>query len=76
MLNEVIDTYKNLNIEIAFTGMKGPVRDALEKGGIMKKISYNNCFMSIQEAVDAYEERKINKQIETKYFKYIKQTNS
>jgi len=39
MLNEVIDTYKNLKIEIAFTGMKGPVRDALEKGGIMKKIS-------------------------------------
>jgi len=76
MLKDIITKYKNLGIDIAFTGMKGPVRDVLEKSGIMKKISYTNCFMSIQEAVDAYEERKKNKEIEVKYFKYIKQTNS
>jgi len=75
MLQEVISTYKNLQIEIAFTGMKGPVRDALEKGGVMEQISYHNCFMSIQEAVDVFEESKTNKEIEMKYFKYIKQTN-
>lgn len=76
MLQEVISTYKNLKIDIALTGMKGPVRDALEKGGVMKQISYHNCFMSIQEAVDKFEESKSNKQIEMKYFKYINQTNS
>ena len=76
MLFEIIETYRNLKIEIAFTGMKGPVRDALKKGGIMNEISYNNCFMSIQEAVDVYEDYKINKETELKYFKYIKQTNS
>lgn len=76
MLFDLINMYKNLNIEIAFTGMKGPVRDALEKGGIMNEISYNNCFMSIQEAVDVYEDYKTNMETETKYFKYIKQTNS
>ena len=75
MLSEVIDTYTSLKIDIAFTGMKGPVRDALEKGGLMKKITYTNCFMSIQEAVDAYEERKKNQQAEIKHGKYIKQTN-
>ena len=51
-------------------------RDVLEKSGIMKKISYTNCFMSIQEAIDAYEESKKNKEIEVKYFEFIKQTNN
>ena len=75
MLKDVINKFENAKIEIAFSGMKGPVRDVLEKSGIMKKISYSNCFMSIQEAIDAYEERKKNKEIEGKYFKFIKQTN-
>jgi SulP family sulfate permease len=76
MLRDVINKYKRMNIEIAFSGMKGPVRDILDKSGIMKKISYNNCFMSIQEAVIAYEESKKNKEIEVKYFDYLKQTNN
>ena len=29
-----------LNIEIVFSGMKGPVRDVLEKSGIMNNIGY------------------------------------
>jgi SulP family sulfate permease len=48
----------------------------LEKSGIMKKISYQNSFLSIQEAVDAYNERKTNNELEVKYFEYIKQTNN
>lgn len=76
MLNDVINIYKKLQIEIAFTGIKGPVRDALEKGGIMNKISYDKCFMSIQEAVDAFEEHKKSKSIDPKFTKYIKQTNT
>jgi SulP family sulfate permease len=76
MLSDVIAKYKSMNIDIAFTGMKGPVRDVLEKSDIMKKISYQNCFLSIQEAVDAFEEGKKNKESGTKYVDYIKQTNS
>jgi len=75
MLHEVISFYKSMNIEIAFTGIKGPVRDALEKSGIMKKISYDQCFMSIQEAVDAFETKSQNSEIEVKHHDYIKQTN-
>jgi len=75
MLDEEIQKYKELHIDIAFTGIKGPVRDALEKGGIMKKISYEKCFMSIQEAVDAFEENKKDSEIEGKYDSYIKQSN-
>ncbi|MBK5208024.1 MAG: solute carrier family 26 protein [Flavobacteriaceae bacterium] len=76
MLSDVIAKYKSMNIDIAFTGMKGPVRDVLEKSSTMKKISYQNCFLSIQEAVDAYEEGEKNKEAGKKYFDYIKQTNS
>ncbi len=76
MLNEEIRKYKELNIDIAFTGIKGPVRDALEKGGIMKQISYEKCFMSIQDAVDAFEENKKNQDIKRKHTTYIKQSNN
>lgn len=76
MLSDVITKYKSMNIEIAFTGMKGPVRDVLEKSGIIKKIGYQNCFLSIQEAVDAFEEGKKNKETGIKFSDYIKQTNS
>ncbi len=76
MLNEEIRKYKELNIDISFTGIKGPVRDALEKGGIMKQISYEKCFMSIQDAVNAFEESKKNQDIKRKYTSYIKQSNN
>jgi SulP family sulfate permease len=76
MLNEEIRKYKELKIDVAFSGIKGPVRDALEKGGIMEKISYEKCFMSIQEAVDAYEDSKHHQNIDKKYVDYIKQSNN
>ncbi|MBI9040001.1 SulP family inorganic anion transporter [Lutibacter sp.] len=76
MMNDVISKYHSNQIEIALTGMKGPVRDVLEKSGVMQKIRYENCFMSIQEAVDAYEDTVKNKELELKYFEYIKQTNN
>ena len=75
MLKDVINKYKNMGIEIAFSGMKGPVRDILDKSEIIKKIDYSNCFMSIQEAVDMFDDRKKNKEIEVKYFDFINQTN-
>jgi len=76
MLYEEIRKYKELKIDISFTGIKGPVRDALEKGGIMKQISYEKCFMSIQEAVDAYGESKRSKDIKKKHTTFIKQSNN
>ncbi len=74
-LLDVIDLYQSKGIEIAFSGMKGPVRDAMEKGGVIDKISFNHCFMSIQEAVDCYESMCNEEPVEKKFQKYIKQTN-
>jgi len=74
-LKDVIAKYEKLGIELSFSGLKGPVRDVLSKAGVIREIGLESCFMSIQEAVDAFEERKKNKEIEVKYFEYIKQTN-
>jgi len=74
-LLDVIDLYQSKGIEIAFSGMKGPVRDAMRKGGVTDKVSFDQCFMSIQEAVDCYEAMCNNDPKEKKYQKYIKQTN-
>ncbi len=74
-LLEVIDDYTSKKIEVAFSGIKGPVRDAMEKGGVIEKISFNHCFMSIQEAIDCYESMCNDEPLEKKYQKYIKQSN-
>ena len=47
--------FKDKEVQIAFTGLKGPVRDKMVKSGLMKKIGEEYFFMSIQEAVDYYE---------------------
>ena len=76
MLYEIIKKYNNLEIDIAFTGMKGPVRDVFEKSEIMKEITYKNCFMSVQEAVDDFDKNVNNEKNERTYITYVKQTNS
>jgi len=74
-LKDIIDLYQSKNIEIAFSGIKGPVRDAMRKGGVIDKINFNHCFMSIQEAVDCYKDTCNNIPSEKKFNKFIKQTN-
>ena len=74
-LIEVIDYYRDQAIEIALSGIKGPVRDALEKGGVMKVLGYENCFMSIQEAIDNYTSTQEGQQKPNKFGKYLRQTN-
>lgn len=54
-LNEIYSYFKDKHVQMAFTGLKGPVRDKMVKSGLMKKIGEKFFFMSIQEAVDFYE---------------------
>lgn len=74
-LDEVLNYFKSKNIDVAFTGLKGPVRDTINKSGLIHKIGVDRCFMSIQEAVDCYENSCKNKQNDHKFDKYIKQAN-
>lgn len=74
-LNEIIDYFKAKNVEVAFTGLKGPVRDTINKSNLIDKIGVDHCFMSIQEAVDCYKSMCNEKPVEKKFEKYIKQSN-
>ncbi len=74
-LKDVIDLYQSKGIEIAFSGLKGPVRDAMLKGGVIDKINFDHCFMSIQEAVDCYKNMCNDLPAEKKFNKFIEQSN-
>ncbi len=74
-LDEIINYFNNKNVDIVFTGLKGPVRDTLKKSGLIHKIGDDNCFMSIQEAVDCYKNNCMEKPKKMKFKEYIKQTN-
>lgn len=74
-IDEILDYFNDLNIAIAFTGLKGPVRDTLTKSGLMKKIRYDHCFMSIQEAVDCFDKMCLDIPKKYSYQEYTKQSN-
>ena len=70
-LEEIIIDFNSRNVEVLFTGIKGPVRDKMIKSGFVEKANEDHFFMSIQEAVDWY-----NTGLkEDKYHKYLKQKN-
>ena len=74
-LEEVHDYFSSRAITIVFTGLKGPVRDTLVKSKLMKKIRYDHCFMSIQEAVDCYKENCFELPKGYSFQEYTKQSN-
>ena len=74
-LEEVHDYFSSNGVTIVFTGLKGPVRDTLVKSKLMKKIRYDHCFMSIQEAVDCYKENCFELPKGYSYQEYTKQSN-
>ena len=74
-LDEIHDYFTRLEVIVAFTGLKGPVRDALVHSGLIKKIRYDHCFMSIQDAIDSYEDKSLHTPSHYGLQEYIKQTN-
>ncbi|MFD1293294.1 SulP family inorganic anion transporter [Lutibacter holmesii] len=76
VIKDILLFLKNKNIELYFTGLIGPVRDALFKSELMSEIKFENCFLSVQAAVNAFENKKNSKEIGGENFKYVKQTNS
>ena len=74
-LEEILDYFKHKNVEVAFTGLKGPVRDTINKSDLIYKIGVDRCFMSIQEAVDCYKNTCKDKSPEHKFDKYVNQAN-
>ena len=55
-LHDIIDEYRKLGVDWYFAGVKGPVRDAFSKGHLMEFIGEGNFFLSIQDALDHFDE--------------------
>ena len=72
MLDELVVDYKEKGVAMLFTGVKGPVRDALDKSHLLDKIGTQNFFMSVQEAVDYVDKKKNGHRV---FDNYILQTN-
>lgn len=72
---EILADFTSREIELFFTGIKGPVRDKLNASGFTNKISENHFFLSIQDAVDCFEAKQKNKQVQNKYQEYTQQVN-
>jgi SulP family sulfate permease len=53
-LNTVIDNIKSAGINLYICGILGPVRDLLKETGLLKKIGPKNCFLTINQAVEAW----------------------
>ncbi len=53
-LEDLIRDLRKAGIHLLFAGLKGPVRDAMVRSGMMGTIGTNHLFMDVQEAVDCF----------------------
>jgi len=72
MLMERIKYYQKRNILFYFAGVKGPVRDDMFRGGILKIIDINHFFMRVNGAVNFYKTG--DREHQKKYANYIHQS--
>ncbi|MGG8496340.1 SulP family inorganic anion transporter [Tenacibaculum sp. TC6] len=54
MLKERIRYYKKKNVTFYFAGVKGPVRDALFRGGLLDEVTLDHFFMRANGAVHCF----------------------
>jgi len=71
-LSDLVDDLHNQDIKLMFSGVKGPVRDQMVKAHLIEKVGKDNFFMSVQEAVDHFNNE--YKKLETNR-NYTMQTN-
>ena len=71
MLKERIRYYKKKGVLFYFAGAKGPVRDSMFRGGLLKEIDINHFFMRANDAVKFYKTG--DRKHQEKYAKYIHQ---
>ena len=74
-LEEVLEDCKGRGLAVYFSGVRGPVRDAMEKGHLNEKIGSQNFFLNIQAAVDYFDSQK-NQNAVPKFKEYTSQVNA
>jgi SulP family sulfate permease len=56
LLEEMVRELRAEKKEVYFSGVRGPLRDMMVKAGLFDVIGENNFFMTVQEAVDYFDE--------------------
>ncbi|MEE9374234.1 MAG: solute carrier family 26 protein [Saprospiraceae bacterium] len=56
-LNDIVTSLRNAGIDIFFSGVKGPVRDAMDLGKLIDNIGEDNFHMCVQDAVNAFDNK-------------------
>ena len=57
-LNDLIDECKSSHTRLFFTGVRGPVRDVMDRSGLIGKIGSHSFFMNVHDAVQWYDDSK------------------
>ncbi len=74
-LEEFVNKYKGRNIDIFFTGVIGPVRDALTRAHLLEKIGKDRLLMTVQQAVDVIDGAGTPKALNGRLENYTLQSN-
>jgi SulP family sulfate permease len=56
LLEEMVKELRAEGKDVYFSGVRGPLRDMMVKAGLFDVIGENNFFMTVQEAVDYFDE--------------------
>lgn len=73
-LEEVVEQYAAQGVKTYFSGVRGPVRDALARAHLIEKIGQQNFFMNVEQAVQ-FIEADGNLKTNGVYKNYTLQTN-
>ena len=55
-LHDILEDSRKRGVDWYFAGVKGPVRDAFAKGGLTHYAGEGNFFLTVQDAVDHYDQ--------------------
>jgi SulP family sulfate permease len=58
-LEEMLEKLRQRGIDFKMANPIGPLRDVLTRHGLSRKIGVENCYLSVADAVAAYEQREI-----------------
>ncbi len=74
-LEEWFETLATRDIQLYFADVKGPVRDAMKRAGLVEKIGNEYFFISIHEAVEYWDAISRNEDKDRLFGRYTLQTN-
>jgi sulfate permease, SulP family len=75
LLDQMIDDFRKRGIELYFSDVKGPVRDAFSQTHLMDKIGRNRFFLNNQDAVNYIDAESKEEMTEHPYKEYTLQVN-